>query len=254
MGKRSFEPIRIALAALFMAGCAGADGPSCDVESVEVETFGQPGWRLSAPVLFSAPYDGGDSQIETMVALLPDPLWGFEEGFGPVAGDPVSTVDEELDFDRYLGERARAIADEMERVQLPAGNRFGIEQFAGGDAVYIVFLILPTAGADLGTTPDSPTEPAPMIPHDRYPFQFRGDLFRECEVFNPNLDDPWREPPASHEMFEGQSRIPLFVVNAHELRSPEIVEPPAPGEYVVEQRVLDRFGRGYRYTVRFEVE
>jgi len=34
-----------------------------------------------------------------------------------------------------------------------------------------------------------------MIPHRSYPFRFRGDLFRECEVFNPNLDYEWGSPP-----------------------------------------------------------
>ena len=254
MRRTSISPATTGIAALIVAGCAGVTGPNCDVESVEVETFGEPQWHLSAPVLFTGPYDGGDSQRATMVDLLPDPLWGFEEGFGPVAGDPVGAVEPDVDFERYLRARARTLA-ETERVQLPEDDRFGIEQFSGGDAVYIAFLLLPNADAERGTTPDSPTLPAPMISHRSYPFRFRGDLFRECEVFNPNLDYEWDAPPTSHEMYEGQSRIPLFVVNAHELRSPEIRGPaPAPGEYVVEQTIVDRLGYGYRYTVRFEVE
>jgi len=240
--------------ALFAAGCAGVTGPNCDVEGVEVETFGAPTWRITAPVLFSGPYDEGDSQFETMVAMLPDPLWGFEEGIGPVAGDPVSRVEPDVDFDRYMRERAVAVADAMERVQMPNGNRFGIEQFNGGDAVYVAFFLIPTASAPLGTTPDSPTAPAPMIPHGAFPFSFEGNLYRECEVFNTNLDDGLDAPPRSHEGFQGQSRIPVFVVNAHELRSPELRSVPAPGDYVVEQRILDATGHGYRYTVRFEVE
>lgn len=206
-----------------------------------VEVIGSPTWRITTPVVFSAPYAEGDDIIETATSLFPAPLWGLEEGAGVVAGDPSTQ-----DFEHYVEERVAASS-------YAAGDVFTTSQFSGGPAVYIVFLIIPGPGAPRGSSPDAPSGTAAMIPHDFYPFRFSGDVLRDCEIFDPNLEFEWDNPPASVEAYDGQTRIPAFVIDSYEFRSPES-SARAPGTYLHDQTVVDSSNRGYHFTVQFVVE
>ena len=50
-----------------------------------------------------------------------------------------------------------------------------------------------------------------------------------------------------------RSRIPAFVIDSYEFRSPES-SARAPGTYLHDQTVVDSSNRGYHFTVQFVVE
>lgn len=235
--------MRLALVPLALAlavGCADDGGLVCDRPGVNVETIGGPTWRLTTPVVFSAPYGEGDEIVETATSVFPAPLWGFEPAIGPVAGERST-----LDFDRYVQERVAALG-------YPTGPRFTTAQFEGGPAIYVVALLVPDDSAPYGSASDYGDGSGPIIPHDTYGFEFSGRVLRDCEVFDPNLNFRWENPPSSHEMYDGQTRIVLMQWSAYEFRFDDTV--PAPGTYLHEQTIVDSINRGYRFTVQFVVE
>ncbi len=230
------------LALACAVGCAGPEGPACGPPGVVVEAIGAPTWRITTPVVFSAPYGGGDQLIQTATSIFPAPLWGVEAGVGIVAGNPSSES-----FERYVEDRVAELG-------YPTGTDFTAGQFSGGPAIYIVFLIVPGDLAPTGTSSDSPSVDAPIIPHRAYGFDSSGRVLRDCEVFDPNRDFRWEDPPPSAETYEGQSRIPVLLIDAYEFRSPESLRLEPAGSYLHEQTITDSRNTGYRFSVQFEVE
>ena len=224
-----------------LAGCSGGGQGECDAPGVTIEVIGAPDWTITTPVVFAAPFAEGGSTGETEMVLFPEPLWGTDTDGTLIAGEMSS-----LAFEDYLH-------DQVNGSSFITGDTFGREHFSGGSAIFIVFLLVPGTGAPGGTSSDSPTVDAPMIPHSTYPIGSTGDVFRNCEVFNPNLEFVLVRPPETAEAFDGQSRVPVVMIDAYELRSPEVTA-TATGTYLHDQTLLDSLNRGYRFTVQYEIE
>ncbi|MCA9609010.1 MAG: hypothetical protein KC619_25590 [Myxococcales bacterium] len=229
------------IGAAALGACAGPDGLACDAPGVTIEPIGLASWRMTTPVVFSAPHGGGEQLLMTATSIFPAPLWGVEPGGVIVAGNPSPGS-----FETYVEERVAELG-------YRTGPVFSSEDFSGGSAIYIVFLLLPAEGALEGTSSDSPDADAPIIPHRNYGFDSTGRVLRDCEVFDPNRDFRWEDPPPSAEMYEGQSRIPVLLIDAYEFRLPESDALP-PGTYLHEQTLTDSVNAGYRFRVQFEVE
>jgi len=212
------------------------------VGSVEITPIGNPTWEPVDFHLFSAPVGTPETgfiefALTAMSILAPPGHVGHDQiGIGPGAPhDP--PYDSEL-------------ADGLANLGIADKEVFTVPEFSFPNAVWLVWMVVPAAGAPTGSSPDF--DNGPIIPNSICPITFSGVTLRNGELFDPywasetpalNVLDPPYEG-------DGHSHFPEFNADAWELG---VIATDPDGMYEYQFTVVDNAGNGWNIITRFEV-
>lgn len=211
---------------------------------VHLERIGDPIWRPVDFHLFSAPLGtpetGFAEFVATALALLPPPNHQFHPQLVVGPGAPHAPP-----YDAELAHGVAALGFEERRV-------FDASEFTGGNAVYLVSMVVPDPGTT-GSSPDFTS--GPIIPNTLFPITLTGVSTRNEELYDPALaalavpalNDPTLTPRFD---VDGHSHFPLFTSEAS-VFGPAGVDPA--GEYKYAMTLTDQAGNGWAIQVRFVV-
>jgi hypothetical protein len=226
--------VRLVSGAAFIA--SGPVSAGLIEHQVKLTRFGNPVWRpagfnlISAPI--GTPADGFAEFVETAEKILPPPDHLFASGFGIVPGAPhPPPYDDEMDD----GVKAAGFKDKIV---------FSSGQFSIPDAVWLLFMIIPGAGAPLGSSPDYGH--GPIVPNNLFPITVSTILTSN----GVTLDSlAYSVPPTTGLptpiMVDGFSHFPNFVADAFD------IAPAANYGYTV--TITDKNGNGWTASVGFKI-
>jgi hypothetical protein len=204
-----------------------------------VTTVGNPTFRPVDFHLFSAPIgtaaDGYAEFFQTGQLVLPEPYYKYVPGLGitpdqPHPGDDFTT-------DILQGVQANGFVDK---------TTFSASEFSEGRGVFLSYMVVPGAGAPVGSSPDFTS--GPIIPNGAFPVSQSFDTFYgngtladssgtfTLDVLHPDLD--------------GESHIPFFVADNFSFMDPSkgIVH-----DYEYRISLRDASGNGYDIRAAFSV-
>ena len=127
---------------------------------------------------------------------------------------------------------------------------FTITQFVPPYGVAMMLMVVPSAGALMGSSLDF--ESGPIIPNNLFPMECDGDLFRNGVLFNPVFDTilpgyPQQDPPIAKD---GPSHMLWMLATSGNFPPPNT---PVEGCYEIVYTVIDRSGSGWIMRVPFGV-
>lgn len=217
-------------------------------EPVQITRVGRPIWRPVDFHLFSAPIGSPETGFaefgDFIQRLLPRPEHRPvlpELGVGPgVPHDPP-----------YRRELARGLA----ALDLEERRVFPLSAFTkkSENGVYLVWMLVPSPGVT-GRSPDF--ESGPIIPNSIFPLVFRGEAFRDGEIFDPFLVAESEIPALDGSIrprfgnVDGHSHLPVFVAESHFFAPPRT---PVEGRYRYRLVLRDQDGNGWNIVARFVV-
>lgn len=234
---RNFDSSRLPVPGVAISrgeGSAGGCRGGQDEElAVQVEPIGAPTWEPRGFVQTSIRAPNG---LEAPLTELLAPGHLFADGalYWGEAHDPP--------YDAELG-------SSMRRARCTSGQTFTVDEFSAPSAWVLLFVLVPTAGASEGTSPDFLL--GPILGDEVYPIASTGDLTRDGELFDPDFDGQWAGMEDLGVPFSGFShQIIMNYSNAD--AGPPGTDPP--GHYVFELELLDDTGNGWRIESAFDVE
>ncbi len=199
--------------------------------TITLTPIGTPIWKPVDIHLFSA--SGGDfSDFEaTIAALLPPP----NHGAGGSPGQPHAPP--------YETELAQGISP----LNLPEGRPFTVSEFSNGNAVYIVWMVVPNPGI-IGSSPDFAS--GAIIPKSVLPIHFSGVTLRNGQIYDPVLTDQDASPDAIPNV-EGASHFPVFIADNTSF-GPPATDPV--GNYDYQITMTDTQGNGWSLSAQFSIQ
>lgn len=231
---RAFAALRALL--LVLAGLGGVVGSAR--ASIVTTAIGNPVFVPTDFHLFTAPIgtaaSGYAEFVSTLQTILPPPdhVLNPALGIGPGAPHPGP-------YDTEIGQGVAA-----------AGYResttFSTSDYSNGNGVYLAFMLVPGAGAPIGSSPDFAS--GPIIPDTIFPLSAANGTFTNG-VFNDGsaLTIP-ATSDASLPGLDGYSHIPYFLADNF-----DFALNPVAGAYEYRITILDDAGNGYRITAAFSV-
>lgn len=127
-------------------------------------------------------------------------------------------------------------------------STFTTAQYSNGKGVYLVFMLVPSAGAPTGSSPDFAS--GPIMPNASFPLTVNGS-----NVTNGAVNDvlsQFQVPPIDQvpgfEQLDGFSHIPFFFVDNFDFASN-----PVPGSYEYQISLIDAAGNGFDITAPFQI-
>jgi hypothetical protein len=205
--------------------------------------IGNPTWEPVDFHIFSGPIGASPNFpdfIQTTEALLPPPNHRPHPELGVGPGDPhAPPYDQEL----ATGVANLGFADK---------DFFRVPEFSGGNGVYFIWMLVPRAGAPVGSSPDFAS--GPIIPNTVAPIELTGTTFRNG-VDDFSLPTSFAVPaldavtPAFN--VQGHSHIPIFFVESFDFGLPG--QPPT-GSFEIRVNLTDQTGNGWNVAGAFEVQ
>lgn len=208
--------------------------------AVSVTAVGSPGFVATDFHLFSAPIgtaaSGYAEFFATAQALLPPPNHQPHPALSIGPGTA------------HAGPYDREFAQGVGANGFQESARFTVDQYSNGSGVYLVFMVVPGAGAPLGSSPDFAS--GPVLPNRWFPLTIEGITFTDG---SPNAVSNQFQVPAIDQVagfagLEGHSHIPFFFVDNF-----DFALRPVAGSYEYRVSVLDAGGNGYSIVAPFQV-
>jgi hypothetical protein len=198
--------------------------------------IGNPAWEPADYHRFSADIGPGYSKLlDVGLSVLPPPDHQFHPAFGVGPGAP---HDGPYDGEIGAGVAARGFVDH---------TVFTVEQATLPNGVMEAWMVVPSAGAPSGKTPDAAS--GPMIPNSLFPIHadFQGYLDGAAApgdrvVFDVPPLDASLDPPFH---VDGHSHFPIFL--ADDVGS----LPGSTGEHEWRGQLVDTQGNGWELSTRF---
>lgn len=230
------------LTALLIAGLV-VSAPSVTAATIRLTEVGTPTWTPVDFHIFTAPVGTaatGYVEIDQPLAsLLPLPEHASHPDLGIGPGTPHNPP-----YDQELANGVGNAGLVDQSVFLPS-------EFSNGMGVYVVFMVVPRAGAPTGSSPDFAS--GPIIPNSLFPMQSSAETHRNGALFSAPFG--FTVPPldAINPPFpvEGHSHFPLFFIeNFDSALQPQLG--PA-GNYELMVTLTDTAGNGWQATVPYQV-
>lgn len=208
-------------------------------DSLSVTKVGNPTFQPVDLHLFSAPIgtadDGYAEFFQTGQKVLPEPYYKLDPNIGITPDQPHPGDDFTTDILR--GVQANGFVDK---------TTFSPSEFSAGRGVFLFYMVVPGAGAPVGSSPDFAS--GPIIPNGAFPISQSFDTFYgngtladssgtfTLDVLHPDLD--------------GESHIPFFVADNFSFMDPSkgIVH-----DYEYRISLRDASGNGYDVKAAFSV-
>jgi hypothetical protein len=224
-----------------------SEGAPSGVNAVTFQKVGHPTWKPADLHVFTAPIgtasDGYAEFTEQFPILLPPPHYQLYPNVGIGPGTPEKPP--------YTHD----FADGVRNAGYQGGPIFTPSQFANGNGVYFVYMVVPTPGTKkVGSSPDFAS--GPIIPNSLFPISVVGVTDRDSATSNPNLVSiavPALNSSAFNPPFnvEGSSHFPIFIAdNADFQVTPEAL----PGLYGYSLQMRDSQGNGWNITAYFVIK
>ncbi|GAC1344045.1 MAG: hypothetical protein NVSMB18_20920 [Acetobacteraceae bacterium] len=144
--------------------------------SVIVTTVGTPAYVSTDFHLFTATTDFSI----VLPALLPPPAYKFDPTIGIIPGAPQAGP---YDNDIALGLASAGYRE---------ATRFTPSEYSGGNGVYLAYMLIPTANAPIGSSPDYSS--GPILPNSLFPINVNFTTYQRISSGSPSLFDI---PPTS---------------------------------------------------------
>jgi hypothetical protein len=210
---------------------------------IKLTQVGEPTWQPVDFSTFAAPIGTSESGYaefgETMQAILPPPnhVWIDGLGIGPGAPHPPP----------YDTEMSTGVANAGFDEQL----LFLPDDFTAPSGIWVTFMLVPTADAPEGRTPDY--ESGPMIANALCPLHVEGVTLRNGQMYDPWL--AWMDVPGldTFPQFadtDGHSHIPIFIADCADFGPPGT---PLVGSYEFSVELRDNAGNGWDLWAKFRV-
>jgi hypothetical protein len=246
-------PWLIAIAAIFTAGLDVAHGQATP-GPVTTEAFGSPSFLVAPawqPVdfnFFSAGISSFDEFNANARAVFPPPnhLPDAAVGLRPGAAHAPP-------YDTEVSQGVAAAG-------FVKKNVFNVNEFTGGQGVYLLWNVVATAGAPVGSSPDFAQ--GRIIPNSLFPITFEGDTLRNGSLFDPNwfATAPKLSEYAPPIAGDGYSHYPIPTAEAFEFQdtNPDPNINPQPGtdptgSYIHMFTLTDTQGNDWRINAPFAV-
>jgi hypothetical protein len=210
--------------------------------TITMKQIGTPTWKPVDAHVFSAPIGTAASGYvefgESQASLLPPPdhVPHPQLGIGPGAPH---------------GGFSREMGDGVRRSDFDEADPFFPTQFSNGQAIWLAFMVVPTAGAPLGRSPDFRS--GPIIPNKLFPLHVElstlrnGSLFSAPGAFDvPPLDG--KLTPPFH--VDGHSHFPTFYADNADFK---LGGGPLNGDYTFKATLRDVKGNGWDLVASFAV-
>lgn len=214
-----------------LASSKAQPGPS----AFTVEKIGSPAWE---PVDFHqvaidlGPYAPDYAKgMQSLVLPSPDHVWNDALGIAPGAAHP-PPYDDELEHN--LAARG-----------LESRSIFSLAEFTWPNAILGIWMVVPSAGAPTGSSPDF--EQGPIIPHTIGPIHADVELYihgASTPVYADNFDVVALDTIVPPIYVDGHSHFPIFTWVAYE----------QPGHHFWKLTLIDQAGDGWEVKQRFVVQ
>jgi hypothetical protein len=230
-------------------GFTGAPLALAAQSPVTVQAFGSsafvanPTWTVTDFHFFTAPIgDPGNGFADfatTNQTVFPPPGYGYDPAHnGVVPGTAPIT-----------GPYDQQVANGLANAGIPTTSVFTVSQFSIPNAVFLDWVMVPTANAPTGASPDFAN--GPIIPNSIMQITFGGVTYRNGVTFDPNwsgVTDPTTalgipNPGA------GWSHIPVITAEAFDFGNS--VDPL--GSYLEDFTLTDANGNGWEIQAPFQV-
>jgi hypothetical protein len=217
----------------FVLGLLGLGVAPPASASVIVTTIGSPAFAPADFHLFSATLDFS----AVLPALLPPPNHEFDPSLGIIPGAA------------HAGPYDTEIARGLATTGYHQGTQFTPAEYSGGNGVYLAYMLIPSPGGPIGSSPDFAS--GPIIPNSLFPIHVAFTTYQNGIAAGTTSD--LDIPPTSAVGFPGvagYSHIPGFLIDAFE---GDPFAPSNTGSYVYRATVLDATGNGFSIDAGFEV-
>jgi hypothetical protein len=217
------------LTVLVLATTAAVAAPT----GVKATKIGNPTWAPADIRVFAAPVGTSESGfaefLDTMLSILPAPQHQFHPMLGVGPGSP------------HPGPYDSEIAGGVEANGYQEGRLFTSSAVTGGNGVWLAFMLVPTTGAAVGSSPDSAA--GPILSNALFPVTVTsiarhgsaadGPFSFEIPALDANLDPPFA--------VDGHSHVPVFLAESAEFFPGRVVQ----GAYDYSTTLIDASGNGW---------
>ena len=234
------------LQALLLAVCGLFTLGTCaDAGTVTFTRIGSPTWEPVDPDLFAAPIGTlatGYSQFyQTQAAILPPPHYVLNTSIGEIVpGTPEA------------GPYTSDLSNGIHALGYKQGPDFNVSDFSNGSGIWVTFMIVPSAGAPTGSSPDFMS--GPIIPNLQFPLIQSGLTMRNGVAFDAAWSGQYTDVnqllglPKS--TYAGFSHAPIFLAESSDF-GPAGVHPD--GHYTSTWSFVDSTGNGWDVSTAYTV-